>query len=75
MLSSRDYRRLQRVTQQKPKIEYCKLMEEAGIKDPGSTYLCVSQRTIQQVMAEQGYCKFIAKRRLKINKPIAILRH
>jgi hypothetical protein len=48
-------------------------MEEAGIKDPGSTYPRVSRRTIQRAMAEQGYCKFIAKRRLKINKPTAIL--
>jgi hypothetical protein len=74
MLSSRDHRRLQRVTRQKPKIEYRKLMEEAGIKDPGSTYPRVSRRTIQRAMAEQGYRKFIAKRRPKINKPTAILR-
>jgi hypothetical protein len=48
-------------------------MEEVGIKEPSSTYPRVSQRTIQQAMAEQGYRKFIAKRRLKINKPTAIL--
>ena len=67
ILTSRDRRRLLRIAQKNPGIEYRKLMEEAGLWDTNATHPSVSKRTVQRAMADEGYRKFGAKRRPKIN--------
>lgn len=74
ILSRRDHRRLHRITQIHPQIEYRKLIEEAGLWDPPSTHPQVSRRTIHRAMAGEDLHKSRAKRRPKINRRTATLR-
>jgi transposase len=58
ILSSRDHRRLLRITKKNPRIEYRKLLEEAGMWDAHQNHPDVSRRTIQRALQEEGYRKF-----------------
>lgn len=70
-LTSRDHRRLLRIAQKYPHIEYRKLMEEAGLWDANTTHPKVSKRTVQCAMDKEGYHKFRSRRRPKTNKDTA----
>ena len=71
VLNSRDHRRLHRLARRYPKLEYRKLMEEAGLWDAESTHPQVSQRTVQRTLAKESLHKFRAKRRPKITPKTA----
>ena len=74
VLTRRDHRRLLRIAKKNPQIEYRKLMDEAGLWDSNQAIPQVSRRTVQRAMAAEGYRKWRAKRRPKINAGTARLR-
>jgi transposase len=74
ILTSIDHRQLLRIARKNPRIEYKKLVQEAGMWDSNATHPQVSRHTIQRAMADQGYYKFRAKRRPKISASTARLR-
>jgi len=74
VLTARDVRKVLRLAKRFPKVEYRKLLEEAGMWPRDSTHPTVSKRTIQRALAAKGYRKFRAKRRPIITMPTALLR-
>ena len=73
-LTRRDHRKLSRAAKKQPTLEYKTLMKEMGYWEPNSPTPLVSKRTVQRALAEEGYRKFRAKRRPKINSATAKLR-
>jgi transposase len=71
IFTSRDRRRLLRIAKKATGIEYRELLKEAGLWDGQEAYPDVSQRTVQRALEEEGYRKFRAKRRPKINRSTA----
>ncbi|KAH7349221.1 hypothetical protein BKA66DRAFT_600332 [Pyrenochaeta sp. MPI-SDFR-AT-0127] len=74
VITRRERRRQLRIAQKYLKIEYTKLLEEAGMWASHNTTPDVSRRTIQRYLLDSRYSKFRAKRRLKINRATALLR-
>jgi hypothetical protein len=57
-----------------PDMEYRKLLSKAGLWPIDQPKPTISTRTIQRVLATDGYRKFRSKRRPKINRSTALLR-